>query len=176
MKRFLLAFVVFGWGCASAAEPPPLFASEEQAVSAIADLGPLWRAQTAPPRDLHRSTVTFPTLAIRGFVQRRRLFYAGGRAVTLEWREEGTLDLISLYDPACWQEGRREVFMVLLRHIQGEEANLPILLSAAERVFDHNYERGYGVRVAPQRVFHLGRTSKDYGCGIDMRREPQRRI
>ena len=176
MKPFLLS-VALGAGSASSADTPSLFGSQEQAVSAISDLGPMWRGQIAPPKDFESPVNTSPALAlVRQSPRKRRLFFAEGRSADLEWNREGNIDRILLYDPACWPTKREEAFAILLRHIQGDRRNLPLLVSAAKHVFDANHLPHIGIAVAPQRVINVGRTNKRYGCRIEIQLDSQRRI
>ncbi|TFI57443.1 hypothetical protein E2493_14610 [Sphingomonas parva] len=174
MRVFLLALLIATTGAASASEP---FASEEDAARAVAELGPAWRDQSAPPQDFASRIDPSPAMAlVRQSPRKRRLFYAGKRAVDLEWNRAGALDRIGLYDPGCWQGDRRRAFSILLRHVGGDARNLPLLVSAATHVFDADHLPGLTIGVAPQRTIHLRRTSRTSGCSIEMRRETNRAI
>ena len=174
MNRLSIALLALAGGSASAAETDALFASEQQAVRAAADLGPAWRDQIAAPRDFEMTVATSRSMAlVRQASKKRRFFYAGGRAMDLEWDREGSLDRVELYDPSCWEGKRKDAFTVLLRHMRGDPDKLPILIGVARHVFDANQLRGFSVAVAPQRTIHVGRTSKKYGCRIELRREAQ---
>lgn len=164
MTRFFAIALALCGGCGSAASAGSIFESEQSALSAVADLGPEWRDQTAPPQDFNSPG------------KKRRFFYSKERAAEIEWNAGGDIDQITFYDPACYPTGRKEAFSTLLRHVDGDKENLPTLVSAAEHVFDANWLPAIRVAVAPQMLIVLMRSSKRYGCRIALYRNPQRAI